>query len=233
MNRAEFEAGDSGGSARAGAPVALSVRALRCSYQSEVIIDNAWLDVRAGEVVAVTGPSGVGKSTFLLSIAGLLPIDSGHVWVAGRDVTELSPHERGCGLVFQDPLLFPNLNVVNNVAYGLRRHGATKAQATENALELLSWVGATELAYRQINTLSGGQAQRVALVRALGPRPAVLLLDEPFSALDSNVREAMAAQVRELVIRTGTAAVHVTHDDSEARAISDRVVTLQELFRPK
>lgn len=212
------------------AEVALDVIALTCRYQNQLIIDRASLRVPGGEIVAIVGPSGIGKSTFLSAIAGLTEIQSGHVLVDGVDVTAQPPYLRRCGLVFQDPLLFTHLDVCDNVAYGPRRHGVSKKAAREYANQLLRWAGAGELAQRNVATLSGGQAQRVALVRAIAAQPRVLLLDEPFSALDTEVRQRMVTQVRGMIEGSGLAAVHVTHDLGEAHAMADRVVGLTDLF---
>lgn len=213
--------------------LALEVIDLTCRYQNNTIINRANLKLPQGEIVAIVGPSGVGKTTLLMAIAGLTQIDSGRVLIDGHEVTTLAPHLRGCGLVFQDPLLFTHLDVRDNVAYGPRRHGVSKSVARGYAVELLDWAGAGELASRDVATLSGGQAQRVALVRAIAAQPRVLLLDEPFSALDADVRQTMATQVREMIVGSGLAAIHVTHDLAEARAMADRVVGLTELFEAR
>jgi len=209
---------------------ALEVLDLSCSYQDELVIDNANLIVAKGEIVAIVGPSGVGKSTFLSAIAGLTQVSAGRIFMDGVDVTRRPPYQRRCGLVFQDPLLFAHLDVAENVAYGPRRQGVARSAARAYAVELLNWAGCGELASRDVATLSGGQAQRVALVRALAAQPQLLLLDEPFSALDAEVRQIMVAQVRNMIVGTGLAAVHVTHDLAEAAAMADRVVGLTELF---
>ena len=216
--------------ARSDASTALRVRNLSYSYEGLEVLSSVNLEVAAGEIVAITGPSGSGKTTLLLLIAGLLEPGSGSVFIDGVDVTSTAPNQRGCTLVFQDALLFPNLDVVENVAYGPMRQGESKSEAMSVARELLEWVGAGELANRAVDTLSGGQAQRVALARALAARPKVLLLDEPFSALDAPVRSEMAGQLRELVRRAQVATVHVTHDLIEAQSIADQVVALQGLF---
>jgi thiamine transport system ATP-binding protein len=184
------------------------------------------LDVAPREIVAVVGASGAGKSTLLATIAGILPPMGGRVRVDGTDVTDRPIHERGIGLVFQEPLLFPHLDARDNVAYGLRRRGRSRAEARAAAADLLAWVGLAGLERRAVTTLSGGQAQRVALARALAPEPAVLLLDEPFSALDADLRERLAAEVAALLRERGTAALHVTHDQREAVAMGDRILRI-------
>jgi thiamine transport system ATP-binding protein len=159
----------------------------------------------------------------------VVPAAGGTVLVDGTDVTHAPIQQRGIGLIFQEPLLFPHLSVRDNVAYGLRRHGLPRADAREQAEELLAWVDLAGYGSRQPDELSGGQAQRVALARALAPRPAVLLLDEPFSALDLDLRQRLAADVAATLRQAGVAALHVTHDPGEAAAIADRVVTLADL----
>lgn len=188
------------------------------------------LEVAAGEVFAVLGPSGSGKSTLLATIAGVVPQAAGQVLVDGVDVTELPIHRRGIGMIFQEPLLFPHLSVADNVSYGLRRQGHPRDRARARAAELLDWLGLDGYGDRRVDELSGGQAQRVALARALAPHPAVLLLDEPFSALDLDLRQRLAVDVAAMLRHEGVAALHVTHDPGEAETVSDRVVALNALF---
>jgi thiamine transport system ATP-binding protein len=203
----------------------LETRDLALGYEGTVFADGIDLELQPAEIVAILGPSGSGKSTLLGTIAGVVPAMSGRVLVDGVDVTDLPIHRRGIGLLFQEALLFPHLSVAGNVAYGLRRHGWTKADARLRALELLSWVDLDGYADRSVDEISGGQAQRVALARALAPQPAVLLLDEPFSALDLDLRQRLAADVARTLREQGVAALHVTHDPGEAAAVADRVVT--------
>ena len=193
-------------------------------YDSQLL--HADVQVPSGEIVAVLGPSGCGKSTLLASILGTVPVLSGQVEVGGADVTRLPIHLRRVGMVFQDPLLFTHLSVVRNVMYGLLRAGHGRQQARARAHELLAWAGLDGFADRSPLELSGGQAQRVALVRALAPKPALLLLDEPYSALDSDLRGRLAAEVADLIRQAAVTAVHVTHDASEARSITDRVLRI-------
>ncbi len=187
------------------------------------------LRVGPGMITAILGPSGCGKSTLLSTIAGIRPALSGAVIVDGVDVTQVPAHERTVGMVFQEPLLFPNYDVARNVGYGLERQGFSRSQARARALELLEWVGLAGFGDRSVDELSGGQAQRVALVRALAPQPAVLLLDEPFSALDVDLRQRLAQEVSELLRDRGVAAVHVTHDPAEAAAIADDVLNFGDI----
>ena len=172
--------------------------------------------VEPGSVLAVVGPSGCGKSTLLATIAGITPALGGRVIIGGHEVTQSPTHERRVAMVFQEPLLFPTMNVLDNVAYGPRRSGLSKVDARAKAEELLGWVDLAGLGDRPVDQLSGGQAQRVSLARALAAEPRVLLLDEPFSALDAPLRTRLALDVLEAVQRAGIPAVHVTHDPAEA-----------------
>ena len=187
------------------------------------------LQVTPGSITAILGPSGCGKSTLLSTIAGIRPAVSGRVFVNDIDVTDLPAHDRTVGMVFQEPLLFPNYDVARNVGYGLERSGISRSEARARALELLDWVGLGGFGDRAVDELSGGQAQRVSLIRALAPGPSVLLLDEPFSALDVDLRQRLAREVSELLRGRGVAAVHVTHDPTEAAAIADVVLRFDDI----
>jgi molybdate transport system ATP-binding protein len=205
-----------------------SVRLRRGSL--ELAVD---LGVAAGEVVAVLGPNGAGKSTLLRVLAGLLPPDGGRVTVAGsvwNDVAagiHLPPHRRSLGMVFQDALLFPHLTVADNVAFGLRTRGAGRAAARQAAVGWLDRVGLGGLGDQRPGHLSGGQAQRAALARALVGDPAVLLLDEPLSALDARTRLTVRAELRRHLADFGGRTVLVTHDPVDAMALADRVVVVE------
>ncbi|WP_406023477.1 ATP-binding cassette domain-containing protein [Nocardioides sp. NBC_00850] len=183
------------------------------------------LDVAAGETVALTGPNGAGKSSILGVIAGLLRPDEGEVRLGDRALDSTPPHARGIALLAQDPLLFPHLSVLANVAFAPRARGVHRRQANELATRHLAEVGAEMLAGRRPTEISGGQAQRVAVARALAADPELLLLDEPMASLDVDVRPALRQTLRTaLEDRT---AIIVTHDAADARALADRVVVIE------
>jgi thiamine transport system ATP-binding protein len=188
------------------------------------------LNVPPGHIAALLGPSGSGKSTLLNTIIGALPPRAGSIWVNDTDVTTLPTYRRGIGIVFQEPLLFTNMDVSANIGYGL--HASSRSIREERVRELLTWTELTDLAHRPVTALSGGQAQRVALARALAPRPGVLLLDEPFSALDTELRSRLANDVATLIRGEGIAALYVTHDPAEATQIADQVHVITELGIP-
>jgi thiamine transport system ATP-binding protein len=195
------------------------------------ILQSVSLQISPGEIVALTGRSGSGKSTLLQVIAGLLAPDTGRVMWDGNDLTAVPPHQRGIGMVFQDRLLFPHLNVAGNIEYGIR-HGLKRLPATERAERveaLLNLAGLPGFQRRTVQSLSGGEAQRVALLRALATRPRLLLLDEPLGALDETTRIQLTGDLRQLLQAESMTALHVTHDSDEAAQIADRVVSMNEL----
>jgi len=185
------------------------------------------LDVAAGEIVALVGASGSGKSTVLRGIAGLEDVVAGTVELDGGDVAAVPTHRRGVGMVFQDGQLFPHRSVGRNVAYGLESAGWDRARRRVRVAAMLDLVGLAELADRPVQRLSGGQAQRVALARSLAPNPRVLLLDEPLSALDADLRRRLAEDIRAVLRAAGTTGVVVTHDLGEAAVMADRTVRLR------
>ena len=184
-------------------------------YGSATAVDHVSLSIRAGEVVALLGPSGCGKSSLLRAVAGLEPLAAGTVSWDGSSLARVPVHRRGFGLMFQDGQLFAHRSVAGNVAYGLPRGSSVD--------DLLALVGLAGYGDRSVETLSGGERQRVALARALAPRPRLLLLDEPLSALDRTLRERLAVDLRAALVATGTTALFVTHDHDEAFAVADRV----------
>ncbi|WP_425471142.1 ABC transporter ATP-binding protein [Xylanimonas allomyrinae] len=185
------------------------------------------LDVAEGEILALLGPSGCGKSSLLRAVAGLEPLAAGSVAFDGDDLAGVPVHRRGFGLLFQDGQLFAHRDVARNVAYGLETARVRRQGRLERVRELLDAVGLDGYGRRSVATLSGGERQRVALARALAPRPRLLLLDEPFSALDRGLRERLAVDVRDVLRATGTTAVFVTHDHDEAFTVADRVGVMQ------
>ncbi|SKC42808.1 ABC transporter ATP-binding protein [Krasilnikoviella flava] len=191
-----------------------------------VAVDGVSLDVAAGEIVALLGPSGCGKSSLLRAVAGLEPLASGTVAFDGDDLAGVPVHRRNFGLLFQDGQLFPHRDVGRNVAYGLETQGVPRAERAARVAALLADVGLAGYEGRSVATLSGGEKQRVALARALAPRPRLLLLDEPLSALDRRLRERLAVDVRDALRATGTTAVFVTHDHDEAFTVADRVAVM-------
>ena len=199
---------------------------LALSYAGQPLLEDVRLRVEPGEIVALLGPSGSGKSSLLRVIAGLQDADRGQVRWDGADLARVPAHKRGFGLVFQDAMLFPHLDVGANVAYGLATAGVPRSERPSRVEELLRLVDLDGYARRAVSTLSGGEAQRVALARALAPSPRLLLLDEPFGALDRELRDRLAVDVRDLLHDLATPAIHVTHDLSEAELVADRVVRL-------
>ena len=207
------------------ASTGLSVRGLAVTYGDLRAVDGVDLEVAAGEVVALLGASGSGKSSLLRAVAGLEDVAAGEVAWAGRSMVRVPVHKRGFGLMFQDGQLFEHRDVGSNIAYGLT--GLPRAQRGERVREMLELVGLPGFERRRVTTLSGGQAQRVALARALAPAPRLLLLDEPLSALDRALREQLATDVRTILRRGGTTALYVTHDQDEAMTVADRVGVME------
>ncbi|MEV0850366.1 ABC transporter ATP-binding protein [Streptomyces sp. NPDC049954] len=191
-------------------------------------LDGIDLAVAPQEIVCVLGPSGSGKSTLLRTVAGLQPLDGGHVLLGGRDQAGIPVHRRGVGLMFQDHQLFPQRDVAGNVAFGLRMHGTPRADRVRRVEELLDLVGLPGAGGRRVGALSGGEQQRVALARALAPRPRLLMLDEPLGQLDRSLRERLVGELRALFTELGTTVLAVTHDQGEAFALADRVVIMRD-----
>jgi putative spermidine/putrescine transport system ATP-binding protein len=198
------------------------------SYGEVAALARLSLDVKCGELICLLGPSGCGKTTTLRLIAGFASPTRGRVLIEGIDVTTKPPHVRNIGIVFQHHALFPHLSVFGNVEFGLRNIGAKKAERRARVDEMLTTVRLTGLADRYPRELSGGQQQRVALARALALRPAVLLLDEPFSNLDAQLRVHMRDEVRSLVHQLNATTILVTHDQEEALAMADRIVVMNK-----
>jgi iron(III) transport system ATP-binding protein len=204
----------------------LRLNSLTRRFGDTVAVDALSLEVAEGEFLTLLGPSGCGKTTTLRMIAGFEHPTSGRVVIAGRDVTALKPQKREVGMVFQNYALFPHLNVWDNVEFGLRSRGVSRAEAKPKVERALALVEMEGYGTRKVQALSGGQQQRVALARALAPEPPLLLLDEPLSNLDAALRERTRAELRALLKRLGMTAVFVTHDQEEAFALSDRIAVL-------
>jgi putative spermidine/putrescine transport system ATP-binding protein len=186
------------------------------------------MDITAGETLVLLGPSGCGKTTLLRLIAGLeMPDAGGQVFFHGKDVTRLPIERRNVGMVFQSYALFPNMDVTGNIGYGLRVRGTPKNEVQKRVAEMLEMMQLTEFRHRSIDALSGGQRQRVALARAIAPRPQVLLLDEPLSALDARLRDQLRQEIDTLLRALGITAIYVTHDQSEAMALGDRICVME------
>ncbi len=203
----------------------VSLTNLTLAYDKTVVVEALSLDIAKGELMALLGPSGCGKTTTMRAIAGLLIPTSGHIRIDGRDVTRVPPSKRQVGLVFQSYALFPHLSVFENVAFGLRLRRERELEA--KVMAGLDTVGLTAFAQRQPADLSGGQQQRVSLARSLVMQPKVLLLDEPLSNLDARLRLEMRTELQRVQRETGVTMVFVTHDQSEALALADRIVLMR------
>jgi len=225
-----------GSAARGALPI--TIRGLTKSYGAVYALNDVDLDVASGEFITLLGPSGSGKTTLLMVLAGFTRPDHGSVAFGDVEVVRLSPHKRNVGMVFQNYALFPHMNVFDNVAFPLKLRRAARAEITarvERALDLIQLAG---FGGRRIDQLSGGQRQRVALARAIVFEPRILLMDEPLSALDKNLREQMQIELRRLHEQLGMTTVYVTHDQREALTMSDRVVVihngrLMQIDRPE
>jgi ABC-type Fe3+/spermidine/putrescine transport system ATPase subunit len=195
-------------------------------YGQTVAVHEMSLDVADGEFVTLLGPSGCGKTTTLRMVAGLVEPTAGRIWFDDQDVTDIPPRNRNIGFVFQTPALFPHMSVADNIGFGLSVKGGRKDDIRRRTEEMLAMVGLAGYERRLPAQLSGGQQQRVSLARVLATDPRVLLFDEPLSALDKNLRDTLKYSILELQRRTRKTAIYVTHDQSEAFAISDRIVVM-------
>ncbi|MBH3439446.1 ABC transporter ATP-binding protein [Pseudomonas luteola] len=205
----------------------LTLSYLACGYGGSTIVSDLSLSLESGEIGCLLGPSGCGKTTTLRAIAGFEPVMQGEIRLADQVISRagftLAPEQRGIGMVFQDYALFPHLNVRDNIAFGIRKH----PERERIVGELMALVKLEQLAKRYPHELSGGQQQRVALARALAPSPRLLLMDEPFSNLDVELRRSLSSEVRDILKARGTSAILVTHDQEEAFAVSDKVGVFQ------
>ncbi len=209
----------------------LEVRDLHVTYPGRPPVEavrGVSLEVAPGEVVALLGPSGCGKSTLLSAVVGIVEPSGGSIAWDGEDLTRVPVHRRGFGLVFQDGQLFPHRTVAGNIGFGLEMARMPRDTREARVAELLDVVGLQGLGGRAVTELSGGQRQRVALARSLAPAPRLLALDEPLSALDADLRARLAVEVREILRRTGTTGIVVTHDQNEAVVMANRVLRMRD-----
>ncbi|HEY0276012.1 MAG TPA: ABC transporter ATP-binding protein [Paenirhodobacter sp.] len=204
----------------------LNISHLEKSFGPTRVVKDFNLAVEKGEFISLLGPSGCGKTTVLRMVAGFETPSSGVIGVDGKDLVKLRPNQRNIGMVFQSYALFPNLTVAQNVGFGLKVKGAGGAEITKRVGEMLELIGLPDLGGRFPFQLSGGQQQRVALARALAPKPTMLLLDEPLSALDAKVRVSLRNQIRAIQKDLGITTIFVTHDQEEALSMSDRIVVM-------
>ena len=215
----------------------IEIRGLSKSFGEVKAVAGVDLDINAGEFITLLGPSGSGKTTVLRMIAGFEDPDAGTIKLNGEDITHLPPYDRDVNTVFQDYALFPHMDVITNIEYGLRVKKVNKEERRKKALEALEQVRLSGYEKRKPSQLSGGQRQRVALARALVNRPSVLLLDEPLGALDLKLRQQMQIELKELQREVGITFIFVTHDQEEALTMSDRIAVfdkgkIQQLDRP-
>jgi len=211
-----------------GGQVAVELASVTKRFGKITALDDVSLTVRRGELLTLLGPSGCGKTTLLHLVAGFLMPDSGEIAIDGRRVTDVVAYRREIGIMFQNYALFPHMTVAGNVGYGLRMRRIAKPEMTRRMADALALVKLAGLEDRKPRQLSGGQQQRVALARALVIRPRVLLLDEPFSALDRNLRGSMQVELKEIQRKLGVTTIFVTHDQSEALSLSDRIAVMAE-----
>lgn len=205
----------------------LELDGLNKAYPDGWTLNDVSFSVDEGEIRGLLGPSGSGKTTLLRLIAGLEPLDSGRILIEGKDVTDVAPHRRGFGLMFQEYALFPHKDVFGNVAFGLRMEGLDRQSIEGRVTETLTLVGLEGFEHRDVSQLSGGERQRVALARSLAPQPRLLLLDEPLGALDRTLRERLMDELPDILHRAGVTVITVTHDQEEAFAVADRVAIMR------
>jgi len=196
------------------------------AFEGKPIITDLSFEVPTATTLAITGPSGVGKSTVLQAICGLVRISSGVISVDNHDITHVPTHKRGIGMVTQSNDLFPHLTVSQNIAFGLRMRGSSSKDTSQRVQEMLELVGLPDFSLREIQSLSGGEARRIALARSLAPSPKILLLDEPFTGLDDEIRNSLMHQVQAILQSSTMTSILVTHDHSEADLLASSSLSL-------
>jgi putative spermidine/putrescine transport system ATP-binding protein len=206
----------------------LTIEAVTHRYGAAYAVDHVTLEIKAGELVALLGPSGCGKTTLLRIIAGFIVQSEGRVVVGEHAIDDLPPNRRSIGIVFQNYALFPHITVADNIAYGLAARGASREEQRVRVEEMLALIQLKHVADRYPKQLSGGQQQRIALARALAVKPSILLLDEPFAALDKNLRLDMQIEIKRIQRLAGTTTILVTHDQEEALSMADRIAVLNQ-----
>ena len=218
--------------------VLLKIDRVTKKFDETVAVDDVSLSIHQGEIFALLGGSGSGKSTLLRMLAGFERPTEGRIFLDGQDITDMPPYERPINMMFQSYALFPHMTVAQNIAFGLKQDRLPQAEIDERVAEMLKLVHMTQYAKRKPHQLSGGQRQRVALARALAIEPRMLLLDEPFGALDARVRKELRQGLREIHDTTGLTTVFVTHDQDEAMELADLVVVMsmgriEQIGRPQ
>ena len=204
----------------------IEIQSLTLSYDMNIILSKCNLNLTEGEILVILGPSGCGKTTLLRAIAGFVKPDYGTIHLNGKELSELKPEDRNIGMLFQRPVLFPHKDVLGNILFAYRKK---KDRNMEEVDEIMKDMGIYAMKNQPIETLSGGESQRVVLARALLTNPELLLLDEPLSSLDLNVRRQLASEIRTTLKSKNIAAIHVTHDHEEAEIIGDRIIEWSEL----
>ena len=206
----------------------LQVNGLSTSYEGGSVLNDISFSLDDGEILCLLGPSGSGKTTLLRQLAGLDPAEKGSILFAGQDMSKTPPYKRNFGMMFQEYALFPHKNVAENIRFGLEMQQWSEGKKQKRVEEMLELVGLHGFNYRSVDELSGGERQRVALARSLAPHPQLLLLDEPLGSLDRILRDRLAGEIRSILKTQGITAIFVTHDQSEAFAVADKIAILHQ-----